>query len=186
MPSWYNIVQIPYPNEALPILTFTDKATLYEKPEVIEMIHYRNGHSDGDIVVHFKNADIYHTGDIFVNWKLPFITHIDEAAGGDIYGMIEAIDQLLMQSNENTRFIPGHGPVGSRKELQEFRNLLSTIRDNVEAMYIENRTIDEIIKDTKIKIPFEAKDADKFIEQTYRSVKRHLSKQKGLEQVYTP
>jgi cyclase len=183
MPTWFNAVQKPYPPEALPVLTFTDTLTLYEGNEIIELTHFKNAHSDGDIVVHFKNADIYHTGDIFVNYGLP---HIDEAAGGDIYGMIEAVDQLLLKSNEKTKFIPGHGPVSSIKELKEYRNLLSTVRDNIEALTRENRKIDEIIKDTNMKIQYKNKGIetyiagwdDKFIEQVYRSVKRHLSTKK--------
>jgi cyclase len=166
-----NVVQKPYPSEALPIFTFTDKATLYEGTEIIELIHFKNAHTDGDIVVHFKNADIYHTGDIFVTYGLPYI---DEAVGGNIYGMIEAIDKLLLESNEKTKFIPGHGPVCSIKELKEYKDLLSTILNNVEILTRENRKLDDILKDTKIKIPFETLDADKFIEQVYRSVKKHL------------
>ena len=67
------IVQNSYLSEALPILTFTDKATLYSGSEIIELIYFKNAHTDGDIVVHFKNADIYHTGDIFVTYGLPYI-----------------------------------------------------------------------------------------------------------------
>ena len=174
IPTWYNVVQKPYPEEALPVLTFTEKATLYIRPEIIELSHYENAHSDGDIAVHFKNADVYHTGDLFINFKIPFITHIDEAAGADIYGMIGAIDQLLLQSGETTKFIPGHGPVGSKKELQAFRDLLSTIRDNVEELFKKNKDLNEIIKDTKIKINNDSSEADRFIEQVYRSVKKHV------------
>jgi glyoxylase-like metal-dependent hydrolase (beta-lactamase superfamily II) len=170
------IVQKPYLPEALPIMTFTDTLTLYEGSEIIEMVHYKYAHSDGDIVVHFNNADIFQTGDIFVTYGLPYI---DEAAGGDLYYMIEALNKLLLHSNENTKFIPGHGPVCSIRELKEYRDLLSTILNNVETLTRENRKLEEILIDTKSKIPFETKDADKFIEQTYRSVKRHLSNQKG-------
>jgi len=169
------IVQKPYLPEALPILTFTDKATLCSGSEIIELIYFKNAHTDGDIVVHFKNADIYHTGDIFVTYGLPYI---DEAVGGNIYDMIEAVDNLILLSNDKTKFIPGHGLVCSIKELKEYRNLLSTIQSNVEAQVRENRKLNEIIKDTKIKIHYENKGGDKFIEQVYRSVKRHLTDKK--------
>jgi glyoxylase-like metal-dependent hydrolase (beta-lactamase superfamily II) len=169
------IVQKPYPPEALPIMTFTDKATLYMGTEIIELIYFKNAHSDGDIVVHFKNADIYHTGDIFVTYGLPYI---DEAVGGNIYDMIAAVDKLLLLSNDKTKFIPGHGPICSIKELKEYRNLLFTIQDYVEAQVRGNRILVDIIKDTKIKIQYENKGGDKFIEQVYRSVKRHLANEK--------
>jgi NADPH:quinone reductase-like Zn-dependent oxidoreductase len=63
----------------------------------------------------------YHTGDIFVMYGLPFI---DEKAGGDIYAMIDAIDTLVSQSKVKTKFIPGHGPVCSIKELRDYRTIL--------------------------------------------------------------
>jgi hypothetical protein len=47
--------------------------------------------------------------------------------------MIAAVDKLILLSNDKTKFIPGHGLVCSIKELKEYRNLLSIIRDNVEA-----------------------------------------------------
>jgi cyclase len=90
--------------------------------------------------------------------------------------MIDAIDTLLLQSNEKTKFIPGHGPVCSIKELKEYRELLSTIRNNIETLTRENRNLDEILKDTKPKIPFETENADNFIGQVFRSVKSHISK----------
>ena len=50
--------------------------------EIIELIHRKNAHTDGDVIVHFKKANIYHIGDIFVTYRLPFI---DENNGGDIF-----------------------------------------------------------------------------------------------------
>lgn len=167
----FKLVQKPYPPDALPTITFTDEVILYEGTEIIELTYSINAHTDGDIIVHFKNADIYHTGDIFVTYGFPFI---DEENGGDIYFMIDALEQLLLQSTEKTRFIPGHGPVCSKKELQEYKEFLAIIRDNVEMLTRENRTIDEIIKDTKVKIHSESLDADEFIKRVYRSVRIHL------------
>jgi glyoxylase-like metal-dependent hydrolase (beta-lactamase superfamily II) len=170
MPTFYNVVQKPYPPESLPTTTFTDKSELYEKNETVELVYYKSAHTDGDIIVHFKNADIYHTGDIFVTYGLP---HIDEAAGGDIYGIIEAVEKLLSQASDKTRFIPGHGPVCTKKELQEYRDLLTTVRDNVVKLYREKRKLGDIIKDTQIKIHYENKGGEKFIEQVYRTVEKH-------------
>ena len=170
MPTFYNVVQKPYPVESLPTITFTDKSELYEGTETIELVYFKAAHTDGDIIVHFKSADIYHTGDIFANLFLP---HIDEVAGGDIYGVIEATDKLLSQASEKTKFIPGHGPVATKIELQAYRDLLATIRDNVVKLYREKRKLEDIIKDTQIKIHYENKGGEKFIAQVYRTVEKH-------------
>jgi cyclase len=58
------ILQQAYPLEALPTITFTDSLQLHDGIEIIELIHYKNAHTDGDVIVHFKKSDIYHTGDI--------------------------------------------------------------------------------------------------------------------------
>jgi glyoxylase-like metal-dependent hydrolase (beta-lactamase superfamily II) len=163
-------IQKPYPGEALPTITFTEKSELHEGGELIELTYYRAAHTDGDIVVHFKVADIYHTGDLFVTYGLPFI---DEAAGGDIYGMIESADKLLSQASEKTRFIPGHGPICTKKELQEYRDLLAAVRDNVVRLYREKQKVEEIIRDTQIKIHKEDRGSKDFIAQVYRAVERH-------------
>lgn len=170
MPTFYNVVQKPYPVESLPTITFTDKSELHEGSETIELVYFKAAHTDGDIIVHFKTADIYHTGDIFANLFLP---HIDEAAGGDIYGVIEATDKLLSQANEKTKFIPGHGPVGTKKELQAYRDLLATIRDNVVKLYREKRKLEDIIKDTQLKIHYQNNNGVDFIAQVYRTVEKH-------------
>jgi cyclase len=170
MPTFLHVVQKPYPQEALPTTTFTDQAELYEGGEIIELVHYKNAHTDGDIVVHFKKADIYHTGDIFVTYGLP---HIDEAAGGDIYGIIDATEHLISKSTASTRFIPGHGPVCSQKEVREYRDLLVAVRDNVIKLYHEKRTLEDIIRDTQVKIHYEKKGGENFIAQVYRTVAKH-------------
>lgn len=170
------IVQKPYPDYALPSITFADKMTFYEGNEIIELIYYKHAHSDGDIVVHFKNANIIHTGDIFVTYGLPYI---DENAGGNIYDMIYAVNQLLLMSDDKTKFIPGHGPICTKKDLEEYERLLRLIRDNVETMVKGNHKLEDILNDTRSKIHYKNNSGDKFIEQVYRAVKNHLSAAKN-------
>jgi glyoxylase-like metal-dependent hydrolase (beta-lactamase superfamily II) len=172
IPTYHNVVQKPYPIESLPTVTFTDKSELHEGIETIELVHVKNAHTDGDIIVHFKNADIYHTGDVFVaigGW----LPHIDEKAGGSIYGVIDATNKLLSQTSETTKFIPGHGPVSSRKEMLEYRDLLTSVRDNVVQLYRKKATLEYIIKDTQKRIHYENKGGQDFIAQVYRAVEKH-------------
>ncbi len=178
IPTYHNVVQQPYPAESLPTITFTDKSELHEGNEIIELVYHKEAHTDGDIIVHFKNADIYHTGDVFVaigGW----LPHIDEKAGGSIYGVIDATNKLLAQTGETTKFIPGHGPVASKKELQEYRDLLTSVRDNVVKMYRQKAKLEDIIKDTLVKIHYEKEGGEKFIAQVYRAVEKHENQHKS-------
>ncbi|QIP11911.1 MBL fold metallo-hydrolase [Spirosoma aureum] len=166
-------VQQPYPAQALPTITFTDKAEFHEGNETIELLYFKNAHTDGDAVVHFKRADIYHTGDIFVTYGLPVI---DEDAGGNIFSMIEAVDTLLARADDNTRFIPGHGPLCSKKELLVYRNLLAFIRDQVMILYRKGKPLAQIIKETKDKLDpnLSGTSQEKFIAQVYRMAQSHI------------
>ena len=172
IPTYHNVVQKPFPLEALPTITFTDKSELHEGNETIELIYYKDAHTDGDVIVHFKNADIYHTGDVFVSIG-GWLPHIDEKAGGSIYGVIDAANKLLSLTSGTTKFIPGHGPVSSKKELQDYRDLLTAVRDNVVKMYRQKAKLEDIIKDTQIKIHYENKGGENFIAQVYRAVEKH-------------
>src|SRR5258707_13356814 len=79
--------------------------------------------------VNFAEANIVHVGDTFWNGIYPFI---DYSTGGSIDGMIAASDANLAATTNDTIIIPGHGkPVSNKKELQEFRDMLVAIRDNV-------------------------------------------------------
>lgn len=168
--SHENEVQLPYPTHALPTVTFTDKLNLQDGAETIEVIHLKNAHTDGDAVVHFKQPDVYHTGDIFVTYGLPII---DEDAGGTIFGMIEAIDSLLARADNKTRFVPGHGPICFKENLLAYRNLLSFIEQKVGDLHRAGKSLAEIIKETKAGIDpnVSGVDKDRFIEQVYRMVK---------------
>jgi glyoxylase-like metal-dependent hydrolase (beta-lactamase superfamily II) len=71
---------------------------------------------------------VLHAGDIWFNNMYPFI---DEATGGVIGGMIHASEKALTVADNSTKIIPGHGPLGSKSDLQKYRDMLSAIRDKV-------------------------------------------------------
>lgn len=167
------IIQNPYPQEALPTVTITDRAEIHEGGETLELLHARNAHTDGDLIIHFKKANLYHTGDIFVRYGLPFI---DQDAGGHINGVIEAVDYLLTQGDDKTRYIPGHGAVCSKIELLTYRTMLSSIRDQVMLLDSQGKPLAEIINTIRAKLDSRLGgiDKQKFITQVYSMV--HIQK----------
>ena len=90
--SLSNLVQKAYPFEALPFFTFSDSLTLNEPNEKIKIYHVKNAHTDGDSFIEFMDANVIHTGDVFVRYGFPYI---DDNNGGNIYGMIEGINMLI-------------------------------------------------------------------------------------------
>ncbi len=156
--------------DVLPTITYSETMNLEEPDETIELIHMKNAHTDGDTFIYFKKANIYHTGDVFVRYGIPFI---DENNGGDIYGMVAAANYLMEHSNSETKFIPGHGIVCSVQEVKAFRDLLVLILEHVKKLYKEGASIERVLSEVKIDEKIGGVDKPNFIRHTYRMVQKH-------------
>jgi len=116
------------PYAALPILTFDNTATFHLNGQTIEAFKVAASHTDGDVVLHFKEADIIHTGDVYFNKIYPLI---DVSGGGSLNGMVTAVDQILAVATEKTQIIPGHGALSNRAELLAYRKMLVDVRERI-------------------------------------------------------
>jgi len=130
------------PEGALPVVTFTDSVTFHWNGDEIRVTHVAPAHTDGDAYVHFVKADVVHMGDLLFNGSYPFI---DTGSGGRIDGVIAAADQVLAATGEKTRFIPGHGPLATRADLQSYRDTLQALRDRIARLKSEGKSRDEVI-----------------------------------------
>ena len=115
---------------------------LYDEQETIELTHVKKAHTDGDIIIQFKKANIFYTGDLFVRNGLPYI---DENNGGDIYGVIIAVNYLINVANEASKIVPGHGDVCGLKKLREYRDMLTAIQNKTIVLAREKKNEEEII-----------------------------------------
>jgi glyoxylase-like metal-dependent hydrolase (beta-lactamase superfamily II) len=129
------------PSGALPVVTFTDAVTFYYNGDSISAIHVPPAHTDGDVIVWFKHANVIHMGDTFFNGRYPLV---DLASGGSSEGFITAADRVLALSDANTKIIPGHGPLGDRVALQAFRTMMATVRDRIKQAIAAGRTLDQV------------------------------------------
>ena len=130
------------PQAALPIVTFSESITLYINDDSVKAVHVPHAHTDGDVIVFFQKANVVHMGDTFFNGRYPLI---DLSSGGSVQGMISAVDRALKMSNAETRFIPGHGPLGNRDDLVRYRKMLATITDRVAKHVAQGRTLKEVL-----------------------------------------
>jgi len=117
---------------ALPIITFKDSVTLHMNGDDITMQHFAHGHTDGDSVLLFPHSKAAHLGDLFFNQRFPFV---DLASGGDVVGLQHDIEQLLKQIPDDWKIIPGHGPLGTHKDLETYKRMLDesikTVKDGL-------------------------------------------------------
>jgi glyoxylase-like metal-dependent hydrolase (beta-lactamase superfamily II) len=119
------------PPVALPQVGLDASLTIWRNGDTLDLAHFEPAHTDGDIYIYFRKADVLHVGDIWFNGIYPFI---DEGAGGSIGGMIRAGEKALAVAGDGTRIIPGHGSLGTRAGLQSFRDMLAAVRDKVAAL----------------------------------------------------
>jgi glyoxylase-like metal-dependent hydrolase (beta-lactamase superfamily II) len=131
----------PSPKTALPVISFNDTVTFHLNGHDIHAVHVKNAHTDGDSVVHFRDANVIHTGDVYFNGMYPFI---DADSGGSLDGVIAAVDVILGLTDEKTRIIPGHGPLSDRNGVVAYRKFLVDVRDRIGAMMRDGKSIDEI------------------------------------------
>jgi glyoxylase-like metal-dependent hydrolase (beta-lactamase superfamily II) len=132
----------PSPEAALPVVTFTDAITFHWNGDDIRVYHVPPAHTDTDSIVQFSKADVVHMGDVFFNGSYPFV---DASSGGRVDGVIEAADRALAGTGAATRFIPGHGPLGTRADLQAYRDMLKALRDRVAALKAAGKSREAVI-----------------------------------------
>ena len=149
----------PWPAGAIPTEAITTDKTLRLNGATISLKSYGPSHTDGDLSVYFAEADVLHTGDTWWNGHFPFI---DYSTGGNIDGMIRAAEANLAMVSDKTIVIPGHGPIGGKAELVQYRDLLVTIHDRISALKKEGKSLDEILA-AKPAAAYEAKWGGSFI-----------------------
>ena len=126
------------PFDALPTDTFfIDQKDLYFNGEAVRILHQPSAHTNGDSIVHFRSSDVISAGDVFVTTTYPFI---DEEAGGNIQGIIDALNRIIKiavpadKQEGGTLVVPGHGRLCDEADVVEYRDMLTIIRDRVQDM----------------------------------------------------
>src|SRR6266481_7239424 len=132
----------PSPAEALPQQTFAASYKLQGNGETLALQHFAPAHTDTDIYVHFQKANVIQMGDVFFNGVYPYI---DPGTGGTITGNIAAADKILSLADNDTKIVPGHGPLGNKADLTKFRDLLVTARDRVQKLKSAGKSAQEAV-----------------------------------------
>ena len=129
------------PPDALPQQTFSASQKLQANGEIMMLQYFQPAHTDTDIYIHFQKANVIHMGDTFFNGFYPVI---DASTGGRIDGMIVAADKIQGLADNNTKIVPGHGPVGNRGDLKKYRDMLVVARDRVRKLKSAGKSANEI------------------------------------------
>lgn len=134
------------PFAALPTETFfgADKEIFFNG-EAVQIMHHP-GHTDGDVIVFFRRSDVVSSGDTFLTTTYPVI---DEASGGGIQGVIDALNRLLDitiprdKAEAGTYVIPGHGRLADEADVVEYRDMLTIVRDRISDLVAQGMTLEQ-------------------------------------------
>lgn len=160
------------PEEAWPVVTFTEAVTFHLNGDDVHAIHVENAHTDGDAIVHFRRANVVHMGDAFFRDRFPFI---DTATGGTIDGVIAAAGTALALMDADTKVIPGHGVLSTREDLRTYRDALKAMRDRIAGMIEQGQGLDAIqasrpIRDWAERWKQDEASERNFVETVYRTL----------------
>jgi cyclase len=132
----------PEPKAALPVITFTRDLTFHINGDEVFAHHVARAHTDGDAIVQFRKSNVIHMGDTFFNKLYPFI---DTSSGGTVGGVIAAADLVLRLADDDTKIIPGHGPLGAKADLEAYREMLASVSGRVRQLVRQGRTLEQVL-----------------------------------------
>ena len=148
--------------------------TIHMNGETVDFIPMMPSHTAGDTIVRFNKANVIYIEDFYRNFGYPFA---DQANGGSIKGMIEAVDLIQKLAGPDTTLIPGHGTLVRKKDLLGYRAMLVDILAKVQKLRDQGKSLDEVLA-ANLTAPYDAttegdtkQSKDRFITEVYDEVK---------------
>jgi len=131
----------PSPAEALPIMTFDGEVTFHLNGEEIRLLKLPPGHTDGDVAVFFKQANVVCLGDVFMS---PAASFGDRHYGGGMLALIKQLEFVLPQIPEAAKVVPGHGVVSTRADVVRGLEVLKGMKAVVETAIRNGKTLEQL------------------------------------------
>ena len=131
----------PMPAAGLPVVTFADSVAIHFNGEEIRVFHTPSAHTDGDSVVWFTGSNVVHMGDNFFAGRFPYV---DIDGGGSVQGLIAATEKVLSLVGDDTKIIPGHGPLSTRSDLEATLRMLRETSARVQGALAEGKTLEQV------------------------------------------
>jgi glyoxylase-like metal-dependent hydrolase (beta-lactamase superfamily II) len=130
-------------------------------------------HTDGDLYVYFPKQNVLAVGDVISGQGWPVV---DWPTGGWIGGIVGGLQRLQTLANEDTRIVPGRGPVLGLAELKAQTEMYGTIYDRLSQLLNKGRGPGEAVASRPTK-EFDEKmgNPDEFVRRAFESLWAYLS-----------
>jgi cyclase len=133
--------QRAFPPAFWPTLTFEDRLQLHFNGDDIDVVHMPSGHTDGDVIVRFRNADVLFAADLFNNGDY---TRVD-LRGGSLDGMIAAYRKLLPELDDRIKVVPGRGRVAGKRDLEDYLAVMLALRERIGRLVRDGKSMEEAV-----------------------------------------
>jgi len=148
--------------------------TINMNGETVDFVPMMPSHTAGDTVVRFRKANVIYIEDFYRNFGYPFA---DQANGGSVRGMVEAIDLIANMAGADTTLVPGHGTLVRKADLLSYRGMLVDILNKVQTQRDQGRSLKEVLA-ANLTASYDAttrgdtqQSKDRFITEAYDEVK---------------
>ncbi len=128
---------------ALPVVTYAQGLRFHLNGDTINLMYLGGGHTDGDSVVFWENANVVHMGDLY--FKIAGYPFIDVNSGGSVYKAMRSLDLVISMIDGDTKIIPGHGPMSNTAELVAYRAMIGEAVSRVEAQKAQRMTLEQAV-----------------------------------------
>ena len=167
---------------AVPVVTYNYDAAAPGKPavtlnmngETVDFIPMMPSHTAGDTIVRFRNANVIYIEDFYRNFGYPFA---DQANGGSIRGMLEAVDLIEKLADAKTTLVPGHGTLVKKQELLAYRAMLVDMLAKVKTLRDQGKSLKDVLA-ANLTAPYDKttlgdtqQSKDRFVTEVYDEVK---------------
>jgi len=125
-----------------PLVTVDDSLKIQDGKDEVRILYLGKGHTDGDLVAFIPAQKIAFVGDLFFNEAIP---NVQDAS---LLPWATTLEQVLKLDAD--KFVPGHGAVGSRKEVEEFRGYFKELQSLVKEAVDRGDTMEQVTKDLTV------------------------------------
>lgn len=138
--------------QLLPDQTFGKDLKLKLVDEKITGYYFGAGHTNGDAIYHFHDANIMHVGDLMFNKRHPFV---DRSAGASMRNWITVLYEIQKEGDKETIYIFGHAltageETGTAEDLKKFQDYLDKVLKFAESQVKGGVSKEEFLKNTSI------------------------------------
>lgn len=127
----------------IPVIAFDESLSLHFNGDELKMVHLPTGHTDGDSIILFMNANVVHMGDQFFLGRFPYV---DLGGGGDVAGYLKNVKEMIRVLPSDVKIIPGHGPLGNLEDLKDFARNIEETTAIIRKQIHEGNSVEDIQK----------------------------------------